>query len=251
MSADDFFAPEFDSYAHEYEGLLQDKVKASGYDTSYFAEYKIKEVARHLSGLGRAEQPLNFLNFGCGIGNSEGYIRKHLPGSVIYSVDTSAKSIEYAKERHSGLRDIHFSLLDDWRIPFKLSFDVIFIANVLHHIPRSQHLRTLGMLREALRPSGQLFIFEHNPLNPLTVRVVKACPFDRGVTLLSPLYTRRVLAQAHFDRRTLRFTLFFPKALGFLTRAERYLRKVPLGAQYYFIAGRGDEDAGHTHASHD
>ena len=236
MPEDDSFAAQFDSFAHDYDSLQKENVKASGYSTSYFAEYKIKEVASHLASIGLAEKRINLLNYGCGIGNSERYIRKHLPKSVIYSVDTSPKSIEYARERHKDLQNIYFSVLGGQKVPFNLSFDVIFIANVLHHIPRAQHLSTLCMLNQALNPSGHLFLFEHNPLNPVTVRAVKACPFDKGVVLLSPLYARGVLSQARFDRTNLRFTLFFPKALEFLTPAEKYLRRVPLGAQYYFIA---------------
>jgi SAM-dependent methyltransferase len=186
-----------------------------------------------------AGESVKFLNFGCGIGNSEAHIREYLPRSVIYSVDTSPKSVEYARERHRGLQNIHFSILGGGGLPFDLPFDVIFVANVLHHVPRSRHVGTLRMLNRALSPSGRLFLFEHNPLNPITVRAIKACPFDKGVTLLSPLYARRILSQAGFNRRTLRFTLFFPRALGFLSRAEKYLRKVPLGAQYYFVAGKG------------
>jgi SAM-dependent methyltransferase len=238
MSGDDCFAPEFDSFAHDYAALHNENVKAFGYPTSYFAEYKIKEVASHLATIGLAEERIKLLNFGCGIGNSEDYIRKYLVESVIYSVDISPKSIEYTRERHKNLENIYFGVFGGRAIPFNLSFDVIFIANVLHHVPRAQHLRILRMLNQALSPSGHLFIFEHNPLNPVTVRAVKACPFDKGVKLLSPVYVRKVLSQAQFNRRTLRFTLFFPKALEFLTPAEKYLRKVPLGAQYYFIAGK-------------
>lgn len=238
MSGDDCLVSEFDSYAHDYEGLNNENVKISGYSTSYFAEYKIKEVANHLASIGMAGKGINFLNFGCGTGNSEEYIRQYLPESVIYSVDTSSKSIEYARQRHRGLKNIHFNVLDGRELRFEVCFDVIFVANVLHHIPRAEHLRTLSMLHQALSPSGNLFLFEHNPLNPLTVRAVKTCPFDQGVILLSPLYARKVLSQARFNSTTLRFILFFPKTLGFLTRAEEYLRKLPLGAQYYFIAGK-------------
>lgn len=241
MTGDAFSTTDFDSFAHEYDALHAEEVKASGYPTSYFAEYKIKEVANHLAGTGLADKRINFLNFGCGIGNSEGFIRKYLPESVIYSVDISPKSVEYARERHKDIRDVHFSLFDGRTLPFDTSFDVIFVANVMHHVPRAEHLRVLRMLHEALSPAGHLFVFEHNPLNPVTVKIVKASRFDEGVELLSPLYARKVLSQAQFNRRTLRFTLFFPKTLEFLTPAEKYLRKLPFGAQYYFIAGK-DQD---------
>jgi len=228
--------PDFDSFAEEYELLHSQNIKASGYSTAYFAEYKIKEVARHLAHIGLAGKEINFLNYGCGIGNSEEYIRQHLPQATLYSVDVSPRSIEYARERHPDLEKMHFGILNGAGIPFDISFDAIFVANVFHHIPREQHLPVLRTLKQALKPSGHLFLFEHNPLNPLTVKAVRDCAFDKGVVLLSPSYTRSILRQAGFDKQALNFTLFFPKPLSALVPMEKYLKRIPLGAQYYVVA---------------
>ena len=227
---------EFDSFAHEYEALHAVNVTASGYSPAYFAEYKIKEVARHLTRLGLAGQEIHFLNYGCGIGNSESYLRKHLPNAFIYSVDVSSKSIEYARERHKDMPRVAFSVTDGRSIPFDRRFDVVFIANVLHHTPRDQQVRLLQMLRDALAPRGLLYVFEHNPLNPLTVHAFNTCPFDKGAVLLPPWYAARILDRAGFARRKLGFSLFFPKVLSALVPIEKYLAKVPLGAQYYVVA---------------
>jgi len=227
---------EFDSFAHEYEALHAANVTASGYSPAYFAEYKIKEVARHLTRLGLAGEEIHFLNYGCGIGNSEAYIRKHLPNAFIYSVDVSSKSVEYARERHKDMPRVAFSVTDGRSIPFDRRFDVVFIANVLHHTPRDQQVRVLKMLRAAIAPNGLLYVFEHNPLNPLTVRAFNSCPLDKGAVLLPPWYAARILDRAGFARRTLRFALFFPKVLSGLVPIEKYLAKVPLGAQYYVVA---------------
>ena len=115
---------------------------------------------------------------------------------------------------------------------------MILVANVLHHVPRAEHVAMLRVLRAALTPAGQLFLFEHNPWNPVTVRAVETCAFDQDAVLLSPTYAGKILAAAGFSRRRLRFTLFFPKALSRLAPLEKFLRKCPLGAQYYFIADR-------------
>lgn len=234
------FTTDFDCMADTYEALHRQNTKSSGYSTSYFAEYKVKEVAGHLKEIGWAGRGIRVLNFGCGIGNSEAYIRKYLPTSLIYSVDVSRKSVEYARHKNKDLQDVYFSVFDGRVIPFDVAFDVIFVANVIHHVPREQHAEVLSLLNHSLRPSGLLFLFEHNPLNPLTVKAVRECPLDKGILLLSPSYTRRLLSQVGFCETSLRFTLFFPGFLSTLTPMERYLRKCPLGAQYYFIAKKRD-----------
>jgi SAM-dependent methyltransferase len=238
MAIETAFDAEFDSFAHEYESLHSANVTASGYPPSYFAEYKIKEIARHLRQLGRLDKEVRFLNFGCGIGNSEAFIRKHIPRSIIYSTDVSSKSVEYARERHKDMTDVNYAVTDGRSLPFNRSFDVIFVANVLHHTPRAGHVRMLQMLRKALTSEGWLFVFEHNPLNPLTLHAFNTCPFDKGAVLLPPWYGRKIFREAGFQRRRLRFTLFFPKLLAFLAPSEKYLNKVPFGAQYYIAAKR-------------
>lgn len=233
---------EFDSYAHDYEALHGESVRASGFPPSYFDEYKIKEVARQLERAGRRDRAIKFLNFGCGIGKSERYVREQLPAADIYGVDVSAKSIEAARERNRDLGGVSFAVFDGGSIPFDVAFDVVFVANVFHHIPRSDHAGVLRALRDALKPGGLLFLFEHNPLNPLTRKTVRDCPFDEDAVLLEPWYARRILREAGFAHATINFTLFFPAPLVRLAPLEKYLRKLPLGAQYYFAARRGDSE---------
>jgi SAM-dependent methyltransferase len=230
---------EFDSYAHDYEALHGESVRASGFPASHFDEYKIKEVARQLARLGLRDRAIKFLNFGCGIGKSERYVRAYLPRAHVYGVDVSSKSIEAARGRNRDLENVSFAVFDGERIPFDAEFDVAFVANVFHHVPRADHVRTLRALRGALKDGGLLFLFEHNPLNPLTRKTVRDCPFDEGAVLLEPRYARRILREAGFAGSTVNFTLFFPAALARLAPLEKYLRKLPLGAQYYFVARRG------------
>jgi SAM-dependent methyltransferase len=229
---------EFDSYAHDYEALHAESVRASGFPASYFDEYKIREVARQLARVGWAARPIKFLNFGCGIGKSERYARARLPEADLYGVDVSAKSIEAARERNRDLGGVSFAVFDGGSIPFDAEFDVVFVANVFHHVPRAEHAGVLRVLRDALKPGGLLFLFEHNPLNPLTRKIVRDCPFDEGAVLLEPWYARRILREAGFAESEINFTLFFPAPLARLAPLEKYLRKLPLGAQYYFIARR-------------
>jgi SAM-dependent methyltransferase len=227
---------EFDKFAGKYEDIHAENIKASGYAPSYFDELKIREIYGCLKSEGKEAREMKFLNFGCGIGKSERYIRKYFPGAMIYSVDVSGESVKAARERNKDLEGLRFETFDGFNIPFEVEFDVIFIANVLHHVPFERHLLLLKNLCGSLAEKGALFLFEHNPLNPLTVRAVNSCEFDKDARLLNPLYTRAILTKSGFSRRKVRFVIFFPRLLSYLSPCEKYLRKVPFGAQYYYIA---------------
>ena len=49
-----------------------------------------------------------------------------------------------------------------------------------------------------LRPGGLVAIYEHNPLNPVTMRVVNTCPFDEHAVLLRKRETRDLVAAEGF-----------------------------------------------------
>jgi SAM-dependent methyltransferase len=229
---------EFDKYARDYESLHSENIRLSGFGPSYFDESKVREVYSFLKHLGREKARLNFLNFGCGIGKSEKFIRKYLPNSVIYSIDVSRESIDAAMDRNKGLNDAVFVVFDGDRVPFEINFDVIFAANVFHHIAFEKHQPILRDICDKLDDNGVLFLFEHNPLNPVTLRVVRTCDFDKGARLLNPLYTGRILSETGFGWGKLRFTIFFPNFLSLFIPLEKYLKWVPFGAQYYYIAAK-------------
>jgi SAM-dependent methyltransferase len=230
---------EFDDIVDDYEDMHAENVKASGFPPAYFDEYKLREVSRYLARVGWHDRAVRFLNFGCGIGKSEPFIRHYLPASRIVSVDVSVKSLESARERNKNLADVSFAVFDGREIPSDEPFHVAFVANVFHHIPRAEHAGTIRAIHRSLAPGGLLFLFEHNPINPLTVKAIKACPFDKGVVLLHPLYTRRLCTENGFPPPEVRFTLFFPKPLAFMIPFERYLSTLPIGAQYYVVARKG------------
>jgi hypothetical protein len=82
-------------------------------------------------------------------------------------------------------------------------------------------------------------IFEHNPMNPLTVRAVNSCEFDENAVLIQPWTLRRRLRQAGFVQTRLRYRIFFPHAARSLRGLERALRWCPGGAQYSIFASGG------------
>ena len=182
----------FDQYAQNYNEGHAKAVKSTGFQPSYFHEYKIKEMFARLKDRGLHEQDLSLLNVGCGIGESEPYIREYLPRVRVYGIDVSEKCVEVARETHKELQKVTYAPYDGEHIPFEMSFDIIFVAGVFHHIRWENHLKTLR-IREKLKDGGLIFLFELNPLNPLSLWIAykNDYRFDRESRLLSPRYTRR------------------------------------------------------------
>ncbi len=227
---------EFDKFADEYRAIHARSIRLSGEAPEYFAEYKVKDVAEALTN-GRApdKQALDILDFGGGVGTSVPYFRKHFPTARLTCIDVSRRSLAIAADRFPGLaRFVHF---DGAAMPFDDgSFDVAFAACVFHHIDHREHVDLFREIRRVLRPAGLVFVFEHNPLNPLAVHAVRSCEFDENARMIRGRTMRRRLAEAGLTRLTLKYRLFFPRLLASLRRLERHLCAVPLGAQYYVMA---------------
>ena len=106
---------------------------------------------------------------------------------------------------------------------------------VFHHIPEVEHVPLLGEIRRVLKPGGVLFVFEHNPLNPLTRHAVDTCPFDEHAVLIRAASMLRRVRGAGFPDASVKSRIFFPHILRALRPLERRLTWLPLGAQYYVL----------------
>ena len=225
---------EFDQFAHSYRDMHSKSIAASGENPDYFAEYKIRDVAKALGAMGTAA-PMRLLDFGCGIGGSIPYFRHYLPQADLTGIDVSQKSLDIAEERYPGAAT--YLGFDGKTLPFAdQTFDVVFTACVFHHIPEGEHVPLLAEIRRVLKPGGQFFIFEHNPRNPLTVAAVNNCPFDENAVLIDASLMLKRLAAAGFTRSRPVYRIFFPRLLKALRFLEPVLTSVPLGAQYYVRA---------------
>lgn len=114
-------------------------------------------------------------------------------------------------------------------------FDVVVLANVLHHVPPVERESVMASVRSLMKPSGWLFLFELNPANPLVRRVVAKCPFDKDAVLLDMKETLRLAEKLRIERHG--YMTFFPSALSCLRGLERYMARLPFGAQH-FVAAR-------------
>ncbi|HOO78263.1 MAG TPA: hypothetical protein PLI51_07110 [bacterium] len=111
-------------------------------------------------------------------------------------------------------------------------------ACVFHHVPPPELPGVAAAVRSLLGAGGDLFVFEHNPLNPLTVRAVKACALDRGTRLIPRRRLAGLLRRAGLAPVAGGYFLFFPPGLAPPAAVARVLGRLPLGAQYYIRARR-------------
>lgn len=227
---------EFDKFADEYYAILADSVATSGEGPKYFAEYKIADIAHEyeISSQGTNQCP-RILDFGAGIGGSVPYVQKYFPNAQLTCLDVSKRSLEIAEKRFpAGAQYVHF---DGTHIPFLDGhFDIAYAACVFHHIDHDEHVSLLKELRRVIRPGGSLFVFEHNPYNPLTVRVVNSCVFDEHARLIRGSDMKRRLMAAGFASTSIKYRIFFPHALRALRPFEKAIAWLPLGGQYYSLA---------------
>jgi SAM-dependent methyltransferase len=224
---------EFDRFADTYDQQHRNVLGITGEQPEYFAEYKIKLLAEFATQ--NAIQARRLIDFGSGIGNSIPHVRKHLPDVLLTSADVSRSGLDLADRRFPGMAES--LLIQGDRIPEEDAvFDLAFSACVFHHIDHDDHVHWLRELRRVVRPNGLLAIFEHNPLNPLTVRAVNSCAFDENARLIRAGQLARRVELAGWARPQIRYHLFVPRFLSALRPFERALTAMPLGAQYSVAA---------------
>lgn len=228
---------EFDRFADEYYQQHAASIRLSGEAPEFFHRYKVEDVAAALRAAGT--MPRRILDFGAGVGNSLGPMKETFPSAEIVLLDPSAKSLDVARTRHPG--KARFQHFDGGEIPFEDgAFDLVFAACVFHHIPGLLHVPLLKEIRRVMGQGASLFVFEHNPLNPLTRKAVRDCPFDENAVLLSAAHLKARLRDAGLPDCRVAYRIFFPRFLGALRALEPMLRGVPLGAQYYVHAIKRD-----------
>ena len=214
---------EFDRYAGSYEADLETSIPDALAEGDYFAQYKIDILAARMSGRSQS----TILDFGCGVGLSLSLLRERFPASEVRGYDVSSESLKLARER---VGTVH--LTDDLDTLPAAGFDIILAANVFHHIPPAERIDAFTRCHGLLRDGGRMFLFEHNPLNPVTRRVFERCSFDRDAEMIRRPEAIRLARSGGLVVVRADYTLFFPKQLSMLRPLERFLCRLPLGAQY-------------------
>jgi SAM-dependent methyltransferase len=223
----------FDRFAADYEQLLDDPMRRRfADDSAFFIAQKCKTLQRHLESELRPSGRLRVLDAGCGTGTALGMLRGacHVVGS-----DVSVAMLEQAA-RHAPV-----AVQEPFDLPFRTdAFDAAFAFCVYHHIEASERVRHLREVARVVRPGGRVFVFEHNPLNPVTRLVFDRAPVDRGCRMIPRRHLTRMFRDAGLRDVRHGYLLFVPQPLEAAFGAlERYLEWLPLGGQY-FVSGRKD-----------
>ncbi len=220
---------DFDRFAERYDALLRQSLGGLGGDPDYYRRRKAV-LARALCP-GRAEA---VLEYGCGTGGNLAHLARVFPQARLSGCDVSEKSLALAGE---AFPDAALYLLGRDPLP-RAAFDLVFVAGVLHHVPPADRPGVFAAMAAALAPGGRLALFEHNPANPLTRKVVARCPFDADAVLLPPAEAMALAVGAGLVRPVRRYVSFFPPSLAGLAPLEALLGWLPLGGQYLLTAER-------------
>ena len=218
--------PEFDHYADQYKSLINQSLPKLLRETDYYTRYKVEHVFNHRQNL----HTQFILDYGCGVGLSLKAFSEYFPNSKLWGYDISSVSIKNAKKQIN--KTTFETNLDN--IPQNY-FDVIFIAVAFHHMSNQEQKETILNCRNFLNENGCIYIFEHNPFNPLTRKIFNNCPLDKNAKMI---YLKNIVSLAQMTGMKVvskKYTLFFPKQLSFLKFVEKFISWIPIGAQYYII----------------
>jgi SAM-dependent methyltransferase len=222
----------FREYSDTYEAEVEHAIRFIGQGVDLFTEVKAAEILRIATcWLGPTER-LELLDVGCGPGVTDAHLTQHVAG--LTGVDPSPELLERAARDNP---DASYVVSDGRTLPFPdASFDLAFAICVVHHVSPAEWGVFAAELARVTRPGGLVLIIEHNPANPLTRLAVARCEFDDDAVLLGPKRVVALLEAAGLRVVSRRYILFLPWRRSVFRRIERYLARVPVGAQY-IVAG--------------
>jgi hypothetical protein len=90
-------------------------------------------------------------------------------------------------------------------------------------------------MRRVTRAGGLVVVYEHNPKNLLTRKVVRDCEFDRDAVLLTMAQTRQLLTTAGCSDVATSSILTLPPLGGFVEKLDGLFGRLPFGSQYRAI----------------
>lgn len=221
---------EFDTFAETYDSDVQHSLYGlkPDYFTNVKANFIIDLVNRHIG----ASTELDALDVGCGIGNYHSRLGECF--RTLTGTDVSQASLNLAAARNEQIGYHHY---DGQRLPFvERSFDVVFTICVMHHVPPAQWTDFASEMKRVLRPGGLALVFEHNPTNRLTRRIVDRCEFDRDAVLLKRRKTEALLVEAGLKNVRSRCILSIPSVGAWTRNLDYMVGRLGLGAQYVATA---------------
>ena len=226
---------EFDSYANDYEALLNDPIRNvfSPDGCLFFHRQKLKVIRRFFRKQGRLTRSLAWLDVGCGKGELLGLGRADFRSAT--GCDPSAGMLSEAADAPVVVQPDPLGLpFPDW------SFDFVTAVCAYHHVPLESRVQLTAAISRVLRPGGIFCMIEHNPLNPVTQMIVHRTPVDAEAVLLTARNARRVMESAGFVPKAREYFLYLPERLQAFGFLENLLVSVPAGGQYAIFGQKGE-----------
>jgi SAM-dependent methyltransferase len=218
----------FNELASSYEDLLKDPLRDrfSGNEPQFFHARKRDLIRDYFSRHRMDTRQARWLDVGCGKGDLLGLLKCDFAATA--GCDVSEEMMRGIDGVETKVQSASASL------PFGTGeFDFVTAVCVYHHVPVAERSALTDEIVRVLRPGGVFCVIEHNPLNPITRRIVRRTPVDADAVLLRAAETRTRMAKAGFGQIDLEYFLFFPQPLfNYLGRLEPGLSWLPLGGQY-------------------
>ena len=214
---------DFDDFSSNYEDKILKSFGNIDSNVSYYHSGKAKIAKRELT-----DSPHKILDFGCGIGSLLKFLKENFIESKFFAYDESLKSLEHVKSNYPDVNCI--DSLDTTE-----KFNLIILSNVIHHVKSEERNNLFQKIYKLLEDNGRLLIYEHNPYNPITLRVVANCEFDADAELIKKKDLINLCNKNNFNLQKSGYIHFFPSKLKIFFNIEKYLKWLFLGAQYFCI----------------
>lgn len=175
---------------------------------------------------GMLNKPITILDYGCGHGLMTNFVQRAFYNATVFGIDQDQDACQYAQQAFPA---ISFPT----QLAFPASFfDIIYVNNVLHHMPREQRQKIINELLYVLKSNGSLVIFELNPLHWHVRKEFKKNPAEQYAELIYPWRFSTLFA----NKAQWHITFCYPPhALSWM---QSMFGKVPFGQLYAIIATR-------------
>lgn len=216
----------FDGISENYVDQIEQSIKFIGQDHAFFTQAKFDVFNKILRNEEFSDPKL--LDVGCGVGEFDNILTRS--NYNITGVDISNKSLDVARKLNPNVVYIEY---DGLKLPFNdCEFDIAISICVMHHVNPDEWQNFIDEIYRVLKPGGIILIVEHNPHNPLTVKVVNSCPMDADATLLTSRNVQNLMVSGGLSDIKTHFFLFFPFRGQLFRLLDWSLRILPFGAQY-------------------
>ena len=144
-------------YAKWHDGSDQDYSQASA-NYHYFMNDIISEIPENSK----------ILDYGCGTGCLVHYLAQKF--TDVIGIDADASQIRVGQNRGLPISQVDLEHFEGWCKNHLDTFDVIFLMDVLEHVPKAAQITFLQTLSSVLKHNGLMYIKVPNANSPMAAR---------------------------------------------------------------------------------